>query len=32
VGVSLDVAESRKLILETAESCWADGRASALTS
>jgi transcriptional regulator with XRE-family HTH domain len=32
VSVSLDVAESRKLILETAESCWADGRASALTS
>jgi transcriptional regulator with XRE-family HTH domain len=32
VSVSLDVAESKKLILETAESCWADGRASALTS
>jgi len=32
VGVSLDADDSRTLILETAESCWSNGRASALTS
>jgi transcriptional regulator with XRE-family HTH domain len=32
VNVSLDVSASRKLILETAESYWSDGRASAPTT